>query len=92
MTDNEIIKGLECHSKPSNSCGSSCPYLMCEEILCTKKLTKDALDLINRQQAENDKLKYQVNRLKKYDERRDFDAPESTEDNNFLYNRFMKTE
>lgn len=64
MTDIEIIKGLECHSKPSNSCGSSCPYLMCEEILCTKKLTKDALDLINRKNAEIEQLKSQLPPIK----------------------------
>lgn len=53
MTDNEIIKALECCMK-GNNCGGCCPYDdeddTCEE--CTSKLTKDALDLINRQKAE----------------------------------------
>ncbi len=57
MTDNDIIKALECHSLPSNSCGSNCPYLMCDEVMCTKKLSKDALNLINRQKAEIERLK-----------------------------------
>ena len=56
LTDNEIVKALECHSRPSNSCSSNCPYLMCEEVMCTKKLSKDALNLINRLQAENKRL------------------------------------
>lgn len=41
--------------------------------VCINEMLKDTLDLINRLQAENDKLKYQVNRLKKYDERQDID-------------------
>ena len=52
MTDNEIIKALECCS--TVTCFTNkCPY---EEIYdipkCTTKLTQDALDLINRQKAE----------------------------------------
>lgn len=42
---------------------------MSEEDPCG--FSSDVLDLINRLQAENNTLKYQVNRLKKYDERRD---------------------
>lgn len=69
MTDSEIVKALECHSRPSNSCGSNCPYLMCEEVMCTKKLSKDALDLIKRQDAEIKKLRYNLEAV--LDERAD---------------------
>ncbi len=64
MTDNEIIKALECHSRESNSCGNNCPYLICEEVMCTKKLSKDALDLINRQKKNIKELKYKVKKWK----------------------------
>ena len=47
MTDAEIKKALECCSK--HRC-FECPS--CGESLCMKTLTKSALDLINRQQAE----------------------------------------
>lgn len=51
MTDKEIIKALECCGKPvdENSC-SECPY-HCYEEDC-HKLLPQAIDLINRQQAE----------------------------------------
>ena len=51
MSDNEIIKALECCGKPvdENSC-SECPY-HCYEEDC-HKLLPQAIDLINRQQAE----------------------------------------
>ena len=65
MTDNEIIKALEEYIKEnefeyfhSNTMGQY-------------RLIRGALTLINRLQAENEKLKYQVNRLKNYDEKRD---------------------
>ena len=70
MTENEIIKGLE-SCMQGNNCGGRCPYDdeddTCEE--CTSKLTKDALDLINRQKAE-------IERLEKANERfaKEFDS------------------
>ena len=58
MTDNEIIKALECCMQ-GNNCGGCCPYDdeddTCEE--CTSKLTRDALSLINRQKTEIERLK-----------------------------------
>lgn len=75
MTDKDIIKGLECCAKEiknpfedENLC-FSCPYA---QKPCSQ-LYQDALDLINRQQAEIERLQYQVNRLKKYDEKRDIE-------------------
>ena len=69
MTDNEIIKALE-YCVSVNSCDD------CEKPtprICTTFETKGFLDLINRKQAEINKLKYQVNRLKGIDKRRDID-------------------
>ncbi len=58
LKDEEIIKALECCMN-GNNCGGCCPYDdeddTCEE--CTSKLTKDALDLINRQKAEIERLR-----------------------------------
>lgn len=57
MTDEQIIKALECCMK-GNNFGGCCPYDdegdICEE--CTSKLAKDALDLIKRQQMEIEDL------------------------------------
>lgn len=56
MTDNEIIKALECCKRPANqtSC-DDCPYQFSNE-KCSSKLIDDALDLINRQKAEIERL------------------------------------
>ena len=58
MTDNEIIKALECCIK-GNHCRSDCHYDSEDDscIECTSKLAKASLDLINRQQAEIERLK-----------------------------------
>ena len=72
MTDKDIIKALElCFAEKGTkqTCGE-CPYHQFGE-LCKVNRDRDALDLINRLQAEIERLKYQVNRLKNYDERRD---------------------
>ena len=56
MTDNEIKMALEWHLNDEIHC-SPCPY---EEYsvthYCVEKLISDALDLINRQQAEIERL------------------------------------
>ena len=60
MTDNEIIKALEC-CLPQNgkrNC-DDCPYAECEKG-CADKMIKDSLDLINRQKAEIEMLKKQI--------------------------------
>ena len=63
MTDNEIIKALEsCKRASVNRC-EECPYK--ERITCALELRRDALDLINRQQAEIERLqKVRANILK----------------------------
>ena len=53
MTDKEIIKALECCAE-GFKCRSTCPYI--DEQDCTSRLFKDAVDLINRQQAEIERL------------------------------------
>lgn len=57
MTDNEIIKALERCSTNYN-CGD-CPYY-CNAEDCPDPLMNDALDLINRQKAEIERLKKEV--------------------------------
>jgi predicted nucleic acid-binding Zn-ribbon protein len=56
MTDNEIIKALEqCEKQPYCD---GCPYFA--KIGCKKHLYQDALDLINRQKAEIERLGNEV--------------------------------
>lgn len=66
MTDNEIIKGLECCSRDEKSnkytC-KKCPYVVIEGF-CYDKVIRDAIDLINRQQAEIERLQKQNEYLK----------------------------
>ena len=54
MTDNEIIKALECHKNETNSC-IVCPYSYSMRG-CSLTMASDALDLINRQKAEIERL------------------------------------
>ena len=64
-TDKDIIKALEC-------CGNNviyercteCPYDNYSRAICTIKLTKDALDLINRQQGYIDGQKEELDYLR----------------------------
>ena len=56
MTDNEIIKALECCCGTAHDSCRDCPY---SDIGCEDELEKDALDLINRQKAEIERLKNQ---------------------------------
>ena len=57
MTDNEIIKAMQCVIGNDVNC-SECTY---QKVLpfpsCRRKCAKNALDLINRQKAENESLK-----------------------------------
>lgn len=59
MTDNEIVKALECCSKADcdNFCSDICPQCPYKnERYCAAEISKDALSLINRQKAETEKL------------------------------------
>ena len=55
MTDEQIIKALECCCKSFGNC-TKCPYKEVDCVTTSGKslLLKDALDLINRLQAENE--------------------------------------
>lgn len=64
MTDNEIIKALECCNQ-EDMC-DQCPYdFACYDEKYKSILSKDALDLINRQQAEIDRYKGVIQILEK---------------------------
>ena len=62
MTDAEIIKCLECCLDTSPLTCKDCPMFNATNstMVCSKCVTKFALDLINRQQAENDDLFYKL--------------------------------
>ena len=71
ITEEEIKSSLEviATTRNCNECKiRNCKWGTCN---CSQITANAALDLINRQQAEIERLKYQVNRLKNYDERRD---------------------
>ena len=57
MTDNEIIKAMQCVMGNDVSC-SECEYQKALPFpSCRRMCAKNALDLINRQKAENESLK-----------------------------------
>lgn len=59
MTDSEIIMALECCAN-ENKC-QECPYgAACLDDKYVSIISKDALDLINRQQAEIEKLNVEL--------------------------------
>ncbi len=62
MTDNEIIKALECCK---NKRCVNCPYddVADKFAECSAKLVNDALDLINRQKAEIESKNRQIGEL-----------------------------
>ena len=62
MTDNEIIKALECCSEPYNIC-AECPMPnhIKDDCRCGEHLANYALDLINRQQEEIERLQNTIN-------------------------------
>jgi hypothetical protein len=61
MTDNEIKKALECccSETTEKNCGN-CPLFNVGRPDCYRTLAKHSLDLINRQQAENENLEYKL--------------------------------
>lgn len=66
LTNAEIVKALECHNNmryDNNAC-DECPFLNhCD---CSCKMSENALDLINRLQAENEALINGQETLQKY--------------------------
>lgn len=67
MTDNEIIKALECCTQQAGCSG--CPFVISNEMkyrggyACAEEIRKCALDLINRQKAEIERLKHRKTEL-----------------------------
>ena len=59
MTDNKIIKALECCGNIVDSTCKGCVYHETYNASCVVRLMRDALDLINRQQAEIERLEAQ---------------------------------
>lgn len=68
LTDNEIVKALECCSVGTFACDEQCPCFNSKSNLkitsCRFELIGDALDLINRQKAEIEEIKYKVKKWK----------------------------
>ena len=62
MSDNEIIKALECCCKNNNCDGCPLDYLTFSS-QCASELAIKSLDLINRQKAEIERLNKEVDRL-----------------------------
>lgn len=62
MTDAEIIRALECCSQDTHDC-DNCPLNIAEESLCFNEIKGYALDLINRQKAEIERLQKENNQL-----------------------------
>ena len=61
MTDNEIIKALECLTGEMIPC-KDCPYSAnYTHFDCQRQVAKDTLDLINRQKAKINELEERVN-------------------------------
>ena len=63
MTDKEIIKALECIASKENVFCDSCPYKKYHLLECHRQGAKNALDLINRQQAEIEDLNHSIDTL-----------------------------
>lgn len=61
MTDNEIVKALECCVARSGTACSKCPYHEQYYDKCTEKRNADIVDLINRQKLEIERLKRALN-------------------------------
>lgn len=59
MTDEQIIKALECCIKPTSDC-DNCPLYIRGDGDCIDKAKQGALDIINRQQAKNEKLNVEL--------------------------------
>ena len=60
LTDKEIVKALECCCI-EHACGK-CPYTRNKGCSCINGILKDALDLINRQKAEIERLLQKLQR------------------------------
>jgi hypothetical protein len=71
MNDNDITKALECCRIGGDKCRFDCPYINAGTKNCVDDLLEDAINLINRQKAEierlnaeNDKLRLEMSYMK----------------------------
>ena len=62
MTDEQIIKALECCTKSDKLCDMNCP-LFANDVCLDGLFERTILDLINRQKAEIERLYKEVDRL-----------------------------
>ena len=69
MTDNDIIKALECCGNIVDSTCKECVYHETYNASCVVRLMRDALDLINRQKAEIKNLNRAIKNFKATKER-----------------------
>ena len=76
MTDNEIIKALECCSEHVRNC-AECPLNVTSLDHCSTRLAQNVLNLINRQNAEIDGLKSEARRYKQYYFNHEYDKLEA---------------
>ena len=65
MTDNEIIKALECCGNIVDSTCKGCVYHETYNASCVVRLMRDALYLINRQKAEIERLQKEKAKIHK---------------------------
>lgn len=63
MTDKEIIKALECIASKKDVLCKNCTYNKYHLMECHRTASKDAIDLINRQQAEIERLQTENNQF-----------------------------
>jgi hypothetical protein len=57
FTDEEVVKGLECCRKDNVKDCDACPYVDIDtKTYCVNEMIKDALELINRKNAEIERL------------------------------------
>lgn len=79
FTDEEIIKALKlCSKSLSIKTCQKCPFYL--QTNCVSALKLNALDLINRQKAEIEKLKSKYGKLCEYAEKKEFELAEINAD------------
>lgn len=68
MTDNEIIKALECCGSAKVGC-RDCPLNVDEDIICQDELVTEVYKLINRQQTEDYKEEIKSEAVREFAEK-----------------------
>ena len=83
MTDEAIIKALECCNDEDVGCCSECPLVYCNDDLekCEKRIQQLAIDLINRQKAEIERLKAEIEETNEADREAEVQALSESKEN-----------